>query len=428
MATPLNTQKIPPVPSSQDILEKEQKVITQPWQQWFQQIRDKVNVITASIVALAGNATAGFLSSDGAGGITSRTLVQGTGITITNGDGVAGNPVISATASGGAPINIVNNTAASYTVLATDLPSSSSSVGWIASNVSTANTIKIDTHANQSIPIGAHLFVSEEGAGQTSIQSVTGVTFVGSTITAVAKGVGEAVQIATDVWHVFGNLAYSATPLYSAVILTDTPYGYWRLGETTGSTAIDIGTGANNGTYVSCTLGAASLTTNNGGNLAVSGDGTTSQITVGAIAALYTLNRTFSIEAWIKPASISGASGIWSAGLNGFCLRQNGSGIEFLQDYSSSIRIVAVGLIVGTIYHIVITVDASGNYVLYINGSSFVTGTFTVTFSGSYVRIGADGNNSTGVDTFLGGELDEVAVYNSVLSPARVLAHYNAGI
>lgn len=209
MASPLNTQKIPPVPSAQDIVGGEQKVVTQPWQQWFQQIRDKVNVITASIVALAGNATAGFLSSDGAGGITPRTLVQGTGITITNGDGVAGNPVISATASGGNPINIVNNAAVTYTVQATDLPSASSSVGWINSSVGTANTIQIDLHANQAIPVGAHLYVAEAGAGQTTIYGLSGVSFVGPTITAVAKGVGEAVQVATNTWHIFGNLAYT---------------------------------------------------------------------------------------------------------------------------------------------------------------------------------------------------------------------------
>lgn len=428
MAAPLNTQKIPPVPSSMDLQEGQQKVVSQPWQQWFNQLRDKVNVITASIVALAGNSTAGFLSSDGAGGINSRTLVAGSGITITDGDGIAGNPIIAATASGGAPINIVNNASTNYTVQSADLPSSSSSVGWVASNVASANFITIDTNANQPLPIGGHLYVSEEGAGQTTILGATGVVFVGQSITPVSKGVGEAVQIAIDVWHIFGNLAYSSGILYRAIILADSPYGYWRLGETSGTTAGDLGSGANPGTYVSCTLGAASLIANNAGNLSVSGNGTSSQITVGAVATLYGLNRNFSIEAWIKPASISGTYGIWSSGLNGFCFRQNGSGIEILKDYSVSIRIIATALVVGNIYHTLITVDSSGNYIFYLNGASFATGTFSTTFSGGYVRIGADGSNSTTVENFLGGSLDEVAVYNNVLSPSRVLAHYNAGI
>jgi len=180
------------------------------WNQWFTNVQIKLNTITAAIIALSKNATAGFLASDGAGGIFSRTLTPGTGITITNPTGAGGNPVISASASGGSPINIVNNTSTTYTVQATDLPSSSSSVGWVASNVSSANTIQIDTHVNQVIPAGAHLYVSEEGAGTTTIQALLGVSFVGNPSTAVSKGVGELVQIAIDTWHIFGNLSFIA--------------------------------------------------------------------------------------------------------------------------------------------------------------------------------------------------------------------------
>lgn len=208
MAT-VQTQNLEPVPSQTPMLESDQKLITPTWMRWFTNMRAKINVINSSIVALAGNSGAGFLSSNGTGAIASRVLTAGSGITITNPDGVAGNPVISASASGGAPINIVNNTVTTYTVQATDLPSSSSSVGWVASNVATANSVQIDAHANQAIPVGAHLYVSEEGAGQTSIIGLAGVSLVGSTPSPVAKGVGEAVQIALNVWHIFGNLQYS---------------------------------------------------------------------------------------------------------------------------------------------------------------------------------------------------------------------------
>ena len=202
-------QNLANTPDNIPIAHKDTGKVNFIWNQWFTNVQIKINTITASIVALSKNATAGFFASDGAGGIFARTLTAGTGITITNGDGVAGNPVISASASGGAPINIVNNTVTTYTVQATDLPSSSSSVGWVASNVATANSVQIDAHANQAIPVGAHLYVSEEGAGQTSIIGLAGVSLVGSTPSPVAKGVGEAVQIALNVWHIFGNLQYS---------------------------------------------------------------------------------------------------------------------------------------------------------------------------------------------------------------------------
>lgn len=56
-----------------------------------------VQAYDADLAALAGNATAGMISRTGAGTVASRTVTAGTGITITNGDGVAGNPTIAVT-------------------------------------------------------------------------------------------------------------------------------------------------------------------------------------------------------------------------------------------------------------------------------------------------------------------------------------------
>lgn len=223
------------------------------------------------------------------------------------------------------------------------------------------------------------------------------------------------------------NAIAPVTSYYDTVI-ADTPLGYWRLGETTGSVAADSSGNGYNGTYVSCTQGAASLVNNSGGDLAVSGNGTSSQITVGAISSLYNLSRSFTLEAWIKPSSTSGIYGIWSAGYLGFCMRQNAAGIELLSDYSVSLGTINCSFVTGTRYHIVLAVDASGNFTLYLNGVSFATGSIAAyTYSGSYVRIGADGSNATTVDNFFGGSIDEVAVYNYVLNASRVAAHYSAG-
>lgn len=54
----------------------------------------------ADLTALAGLASAGMIARTGAGTVEARTLTPGTGISISNGDGVLGNPTITAGAAG----------------------------------------------------------------------------------------------------------------------------------------------------------------------------------------------------------------------------------------------------------------------------------------------------------------------------------------
>lgn len=224
-----------------------------------------------------------------------------------------------------------------------------------------------------------------------------------------------------------GNVA--GTNAYYTAVMADTPLGYWRLGETTGSAAADSSGNSHPGTYVSCSQGAPSLVTNSGGDLAVAGNGSSSQITVGAVSALYSLSRSFAIEAWIKPASVASGvlSGIWSSGYLGFCLRRNGTSIQLLRDYSSSLGIVSASLVAGVRYQVGVEVSSTGTATVYLNGAAI--GTVDVSaysYGGSYVRLGADGSSSTLVETFLDGTLDEVSVYSHTLGASRWAAHYAA--
>lgn len=85
-------------------------------------------------------------------------------------------------------------------------------------------------------------------------------------------------------------------------------------------------------------------------------------------------------------------------------------------------------------YHVVFTLDDSTDEaIFYVNGVAETTTTFTYTLQtpvgvAKSPHIGALWNSSTGAQNHVDGSLQEMAVYNTVLSPTRVAAHYHAGL
>ena len=98
---------------------------------------------------------------------------------------------------------------------------------------------------------------------------------------------------------------------------------------------------------------------------------------------------------------------------------------------------LATAISAGTTYHVVLTLDQPADELLgYLNGVEVVSsgGIGRLYAHGSDTGIGAminqarfadGGKNGDGY--YFDGRLDEVAIYHSVLSPARVTAHYSAG-
>lgn len=96
MSTNTTESAVPPVPNLQEIVEQREgsNKVSVPWMQWFVQLREKVNILNASIVNLAGLTGVGYLAKNGAtwalrtfSGVAGRTSV-------TNPDGSGGNSVI----------------------------------------------------------------------------------------------------------------------------------------------------------------------------------------------------------------------------------------------------------------------------------------------------------------------------------------------
>lgn len=228
---------------------------------------------------------------------------------------------------------------------------------------------------------------------------------------------------------VSGTGTISQTPKtltgYAAVVASDSPVSYWRLGEPSGTVAADT-LGASPGTYTgSPTLGSTGAITGDA-DTAVDFNGTTQYVTVPDAAAL-DLGNTLSIEVWVKRAR-SGA--IYEQFVN------KGTGAYALQFYNNDRVYIVRGDIIEVAHssititdtnwhHIVGTKDASGGKV-YIDGVDVTVAdtNATLTDNANALIIGA---YRTGASEFFQGSIDEVAVYSTALSAARVLAHYSAG-
>jgi len=223
----------------------------------------------------------------------------------------------------------------------------------------------------------------------------------------------------------FGNQYYKT-------ILADTPFAYWRLGETSGIVANDE-LGTNDGTYVgSPTLGSAGAITGDA-DTAVLFNGTTDYMEVPNIEVIPTTGD-FSVEAWLKPASQSGSV---YRGADGF-----GAGWSFNMFVgntvaSNNLLLTVPGDVTVTVqlfqtysqtefYHCVSVFKEGTGLYFYVNGVELGFSPSTSTTLRSSTRGMFLGVSNPIVPR--NGYVDEVATYHYALTPQQVLNHYNAGI
>jgi hypothetical protein len=213
---------------------------------------------------------------------------------------------------------------------------------------------------------------------------------------------------------------------YSAAVTGDGPVSYWRLGETSGTSAADA-VGGRPGTYTNGpTLNQPSLLTSDT-NPSVALDGTNDDIRVPNAAALQ-FGSAFSLEAWIRPTVVP-AAGAFASVLTkaeSYSLQFNGPQLEFTliqNGVRKRLKAAAGAIVAGKTYHVVATYDGATQR-LYINGAQAAS----VALTGP----ATSNTNSLVIGSWQGGELfagrvDEVAVYGKTLTAARVQAHYGAG-
>ncbi|HLJ95046.1 MAG TPA: LamG domain-containing protein [Gemmataceae bacterium] len=230
---------------------------------------------------------------------------------------------------------------------------------------------------------------------------------------------------------------FQAGAPYPAVVVSDTPLGYWRLGESDPSQpAKDASGNGNDGIYNGgITLGQTGAI-NGDPNTAALFDGSSGYVDIpsGGAGGTFDLLSSFSLEAWVINA------GQFGSGQAGRILsnRQPGYGFGIIhaggttdamrfttfavKDYDSNATIVPED---GNWHHVVVVFDSSYTATFYLDGrfTEAIPGPGPAHSSASDLWIGS---NPASPEWF-NGSIDEAAVYSYELTAAQVQAHFQAG-
>jgi acid phosphatase type 7 len=209
-----------------------------------------------------------------------------------------------------------------------------------------------------------------------------------------------------------------------AVTSTNGLVAYYRLGETSGTTACDA-KGTSNGTY----LGGYTL----GQTGAIAGDtdkaaafnGSTGYVSAPEASAL-DVGDTFTVEGWVKRATPG--SGNWET----IASKQSGAWLLMFNEFDQlTLRRSKYGNVVSstatvsdTNWHYVAATKSGTSVHLYVDGKES-TGTIanrTMTDNTEALVIGQSSSSS-----FYGGSVDELAVYRVALTASQIADHYSAG-
>lgn len=243
---------------------------------------------------------------------------------------------------------------------------------------------------------------------------------------------------------------------YQSTVLSQGPVGYWRLNETTQPpigplSATNIGSvgAVGNGSLIGVARGKPSALASDP-DYSMGFPGVDPDRVRVPWQPQWNQTGPYSVEFWAKPGQTAGlqcptASVEFIPGppaqRNGWLIYQGdstlatGNGFVFRQYNSTGLASVSqayANLTLDTTkwYHVVATFDGTTLQV-YVNGSPGVSGTIAGTAranTNNNVSL-AFGGRSDGAQGYFSwnGLLDECAIYDTALSGAQVLAHYQAG-
>lgn len=235
-------------------------------------------------------------------------------------------------------------------------------------------------------------------------------------------------------------ITISGNPSYKAAVLSDSPVVYWRLDETSGTTAADSSGSAHPGVY---TQNVSAMTT--GGLLTTDADlgimiPTTNHPAQGVYISQIPIDTSVSwtVEAVIKPGAVApqvglgvicqlGGPGDYCPELGTYDYGAGYFGIRVMRSGYVELFRSAAKFAYATRVHVVLTFDSStSRLTLYLNGAADSS---SATFAfGKFVGAGRVGYGVYGAEVGypMYGIIDELCLYQKTLSAARVAAHVSA--
>ncbi|MFA5204732.1 MAG: LamG domain-containing protein [Lentisphaeria bacterium] len=243
---------------------------------------------------------------------------------------------------------------------------------------------------------------------------------------------------------------------YMETVVADNPIAYYRLGETTGTAAANLGSTASSASYVnSPTLGTVgAIVSDSAANRAVTLNGSTQGIRLdnaGQGTPFEPNTSNLTLELWMKTTSTTnsrllswyayatGGAASGGQGLYGLYFYDDGRvSFDVRGDENKYRSVIAstVNVRDGYWHQVVGVLNRTANTIsIYVDGQLINTGfttsptpaLTTITSSKLDTQLTMGYQNSTS-PIYFSGSLDEVAVYRTALTDADILEHYTAAI
>ncbi len=200
---------------------------------------------------------------------------------------------------------------------------------------------------------------------------------------------------------------------------------YYSMDESSGTAVEDVTTNTNDGTA----SGTVVVEGKHGDSRSFNGSSDYISVPAGSGTSLDIDSNPVTLEAWIKPNSLTEEQHIISRGTRG----TEGYGLAINYDpgfvsvglHGASNFAGTTTLQVGEWYHIVGIVNGSSSSI-YVNGKLDSTGTVDIDASDLDMHIGSSWNG-TAEDYFFDGDIDEVRIYNGTLTSTEIHNHWLEG-